>query len=280
MFKRIHDRFGTAGLVLSIVAIVLALTGGAYAAKQAGLNKKQKKQVGKIAKKEAKKFANSNPGAPGVPGPAGPQGPKGDTGAAGAAGTNGSDGTNGTDGKSVEVSGTASGCVEGGATVQVEGEPGTAQEVCNGEAGTFNPSGFTQTGTWSPPMSGNAFGSLLPGVMEAAEAPATEYVLPVSFSIPLESAPEFVFVPTPGTGYGEAAGECPGVTAEGVPTAEPGKFCVYQGSSVGFHALSVSAIKPNGAALGVTPVGTMLWVKCEGEEEEFCHAAGVWAVSG
>ena len=47
MFNRIRDRFGTAGLIVSIMALVLALAGGAFAA--AGLNSKQKSQVRAIA---------------------------------------------------------------------------------------------------------------------------------------------------------------------------------------------------------------------------------------
>lgn len=90
MFERIHSQFGTAGLVLSVVAIVLGLGGGAYAAKQAGLNKKQKKQVKNIAKKQAKKFAvrtfkalKRDPGDIGLVGPSGPQGIQGEKGDSG-----------------------------------------------------------------------------------------------------------------------------------------------------------------------------------------------------
>ncbi|HWO15299.1 MAG TPA: hypothetical protein VNM89_01125 [Solirubrobacterales bacterium] len=88
MFNRIRDRFGTAGLIVSVVALVAALAGTAFAA--AGLNSKQKSQVKAIAKTFA--------GKPGATGPAGPAGPAGANGAKGDTGARGADGTAGTDG--------------------------------------------------------------------------------------------------------------------------------------------------------------------------------------
>jgi hypothetical protein len=89
VISRIHSKLGTAGFIISIVALVAALGGGAYAASN-GLSGKQKKEVEKIAKKFAGK-----PGAAGATGPAGPAGPaggKGDNGAPGAAGKDGAQG--------------------------------------------------------------------------------------------------------------------------------------------------------------------------------------------
>ncbi|HVV72142.1 MAG TPA: hypothetical protein VHI52_11700 [Verrucomicrobiae bacterium] len=54
--QRIHQKLGTAGLIVAIVALVAALAGGAYAA-GGGLSGKQKKEVTKIAQVEAEKFA-------------------------------------------------------------------------------------------------------------------------------------------------------------------------------------------------------------------------------
>jgi hypothetical protein len=89
--KRIHQRLGTAGFIISIVALVAALSGGAYAA--GGLTKAQEKQVTKIAKKYAGK-----PGAVGATGPVGAAGKEGARGAAGTNGTNGANGANGANG--------------------------------------------------------------------------------------------------------------------------------------------------------------------------------------
>jgi len=114
MLKRIHNKLGTAGLVIAVVALVAAITGTALAA--GGLTKKQEKQVVKIAKKYAGKK-----GPQGNPGPAGAQGPKGDTGAKGDTGPKGDQGNLGPEGE--------------------EGPPGPTE--------TRLPEGETETGVWS-----------------------------------------------------------------------------------------------------------------------------------
>jgi Collagen triple helix repeat (20 copies) len=83
--RSLKEPFGKAGLMVAILALVLAMVGGAWAA--AGLTGKQKKEVTKIAKKYA-----------GKPGPAGPQGLPGPQGAPGAPGTNGTNGQDGAPG--------------------------------------------------------------------------------------------------------------------------------------------------------------------------------------
>ena len=94
MFKKIHEKLGTAGLIVAVVALIAALTGTALAA--AGLNSKQKKEVTKIAKKYAGKPGATGPTGP--QGPAGPAGAKGDAGAAGAPGAKGEKGATGPEG--------------------------------------------------------------------------------------------------------------------------------------------------------------------------------------
>ncbi len=120
MLNRIRDRFGTAGLVVSIMALVFALAGGAFAA-SGGLNAKQKRQVIAIAKR----FQGSGPA-----GPAGPAGAKGDAGAAGARGATGPAGAAGATGPAGAAGATGP-----------EGSPWTA-------GGTL-PSGETLTGAWA-----------------------------------------------------------------------------------------------------------------------------------
>jgi hypothetical protein len=92
MLSRIHNKLGTAGLVIAVIALVAALAGTAIAA--AGLNSKQKKEVKKIAKQFAGK--PGAPGATGPQGPAGPQGSKGDKGDQGEQGKQGIQGKSGT----------------------------------------------------------------------------------------------------------------------------------------------------------------------------------------
>jgi Collagen triple helix repeat (20 copies) len=116
MLTRIHNKLGTSGLVLGIIACIIALSGTAIAALP-GLNSKQKKEVKKIAKKFAKA------------GPQGAQGPAGAQGAAGAAGTAGQDGARGDQGDRGEV-----------------GEAG----MCSGSNPIcVLPSGATVTGNWN-----------------------------------------------------------------------------------------------------------------------------------
>jgi hypothetical protein len=184
MLSRLRNQFGTAGLTVGIVALVLAIGGTALAASGA-LTGKQKKEVTKIAKRYAGK-----PGAPGATGPAGaagPAGPKGDTGPKGDKGDTGSQGNPGTPGaagKSVVLTTEAKGanCAEGGTKVEVEGNAASKKYVCNGTSGTGGgfpetlPAGKTETGTWSlsvPPQTS-----------------FFEAVVPISFPIPLSEAGE------------------------------------------------------------------------------------------
>lgn len=194
MFSRIHDKLGTAGLVVAIVALVAALTGTALAA--AGLSIKQKKEVTKIAKKYAGKRGATGPA--GAQGPAGTSGAKGATGAAGVAG------------KGVKTGEEPEGgnCSAGGVWVEVEGS-GSKEFVCNGENGAasgpqtlLNPA-ETETGDW-------AF---------VAKGIFSTYAT-ISFPLRLEEPPTFHFVT-----QGSSNPECPGNFQS--PGAKPGNFCVF-----------------------------------------------------
>jgi len=91
-----HRKFGTAGLIVAVLALVVALTGAAFAA-GGGLTGKEKKQVVKIAKKFA--------------GKTGAAGAKGDTGAKGEQGIPGAPGKNGIDGEDGACSNAEPTCV-------------------------------------------------------------------------------------------------------------------------------------------------------------------------
>ena len=104
MFSKLHERLGTAGLIVAVIALVAALAGTAFAA--AGLNSKQKKEVKKITKK----FAKAGPA-----GPVGPAGAKGDAGAQGPIGLTGPEGKRGPEGSPWTAGGTLpSGATETG----------------------------------------------------------------------------------------------------------------------------------------------------------------------
>ena len=172
-YRALHDQFGTAGLVLSIVAIVLALGGGAYAANHATASKAKQGPRGKTGKT-------------GPAGPAGPAGATGPAGPAGAKGENGAAGGAGAPGESVTVTESANAfgahcnnttTGKGGSEFKVGASTAYA---CNGKNGTtgfteFLPEGKTETGTWEVQ-------GYLPGAEEYLSSTA-------SFNIPLEHAP-------------------------------------------------------------------------------------------
>jgi hypothetical protein len=249
MISRIRNRLGPAGFVLAIIALVAALAGGAYAA-SGGLTGKQKKEVKQIAKSVA------TPGPAGKQGPAGANGKDGSNGANGAKGdkgdpgTPGTNGTNGTNGKSVEVgiatSGPSGECEEGGATVQVAGEPSTKKAVCNGALAPEElPEGKIETGTWRFVSNG-----------------AVEQFAPISFAVPLAQADaEGMTVETFAKGAASTA-NCPGKAEE--PRAAPGVLCVYMaeiGTSFPTAVGKPAVYKPTkaGEELGVTPGGAFLY---------------------
>src|SRR3982750_2585327 len=149
--ERLKDRIAASGpgLTVAVIAMLVALTGGAFAAAGA-LNAKQKKEVTKIAKKYAGKPGAA--GAKGDPGPKGGQGAKGDKGDQGVQGVAGKPGTSVT---AVEIPPGEAECEErGGALIEEEGAPG-AIEVCTGEEGSpwtdggTLPVGSTETGAWA-----------------------------------------------------------------------------------------------------------------------------------
>ena len=159
------DRLGASGpgLTIAVIALVLALTGGAFAA--AGkLTGSEKKEVKKIAKKFAgKNGKNGNDGAPGAAGPVGAQGN---------AGANGTNGTNGADGVSANATafvGNQHGCEEGG--IEVKSAQPTVY-VCNGKKGTNGTSGTNGVSAKATSFIGSQGSCTEGGVkVESAEAP-------------------------------------------------------------------------------------------------------------
>jgi len=93
LFARAQKRFGSAGLVIAVLALVAALCGAAFAA--GGLTKPQEKRVKQLVKKYSKPGPQGPAGAQGTQGPKGDAGSKGDTGPEGKAGKPGEDGASG-----------------------------------------------------------------------------------------------------------------------------------------------------------------------------------------
>src|SRR4051794_19412729 len=135
MLERIREQVGSAALVVGVVALIVALAGGAYAADHRGGNA--------TASAKAKRGKPGPPGKPGKQGPPGPQGP------AGVNGVNGAPGAAGAAGKSVVVT-----PVPCGAEVKTEGSS-SGVKVCNGEDGEpgepgESPKGHAFTGGTEP----------------------------------------------------------------------------------------------------------------------------------
>jgi Collagen triple helix repeat (20 copies) len=248
MFERIHQKLGTAGFVISIIALVAALGGGAYAASShsgqatASAKAKQGKQ-GKQGKpgKTGPAGPAGPAGAQGPAGPAGPAGaagPKGDAGAPGTPGTKGTNGTNGTNGK--------------------DGETGFTETL---------PAGKTETGTWN--------------ILESTSEAITPALESISFSIPLAAGGDkgFVFNETQTANSEFGTSGCAGTAAK--PTAPPGTLCVYTisealtnaGGSLFVFSPEESAFSPSGTFL------TGFIINGSAESPARVEARGTWAVT-
>jgi hypothetical protein len=219
MSSMLRTRFGIPG-VIATVALVFALTGGAFAAKYLITSTKQ------ISPSVLKKLKGAK-GPAGAAGPAGAQGPAGLAGAAGARGADGARGATGpagANGQSVttEAIGPFEDCddqegvrIDPGDHVICDGKPGT-----NGTNGSpwvvgTAPSGAILKGTWS-----------IPNVTAAG---ANErFPVPISFGVPVAGAETVVLredgQPDPLAGFGL---ECPGTSTNPQLSNLPGVICAY-----------------------------------------------------
>jgi hypothetical protein len=213
MLSPLRNRFGIPG-VISVIALVFAMLGGAYAASDSG-SRKSSASASKASASKAKRGPKGPrgprgpQGAPGLQGPEGPQGPAGANGKDGLNGKNGVNGTNGAPGKSVlsgeETPGTN--CAQGGYWFEIQGS-GNKSYVCEGGGGsgggtTLAP-GETSTGLWQFQTSDTSFA-----------------FMSISYPLRVEPAPEFNWI-----GVGEpATAACPGSQED--PQAEPGHLCIY-----------------------------------------------------
>jgi len=264
MLSRIHNKLGTAGLVVAIVALVAALGGAAWAASDNHLSGGEKKEVKKIAKS----FQGQ--------GPVGPQGPAGAPGKAGAAGAAGAKGATGARG--------ATGAKGATGTTGATGESGTAGAT--GATGTFGseplPSGQTLKGIFG---SGGEGFNRVPVSFPVRVSPAPTAV------IAFELFPGFVlgkklkeneietFGPHPNPESEEEAIEdkeayenaCPGSFSE--PKAgEPAVLCIYE-EEVGSVT---NAINNQAQSEAAHEFGVTLFY---GINEETAFVRGSWAVT-
>ena len=308
--RAIREPFGTAGLLVAIVALVFALAGGAYAANNLGAT--------------ASKAKAGPRGKTGKTGPAGPAGPAGATGPAGPAGAKGEPGASGSPG-SPGASGESVTIAKKGECTEFSNKSGSGK-ACNGAPGPEGnikatlPSGSTETGAWAVgQIAGNSGGN------------NTQFDS-ISFNIPLETpienaeqcgesgkpACQVHYLGTavveklgehktgPGAGElceGESGSElascegfyqalgpaCPGNSEN--PKAAEGNLCVYEGFGTGLKSEptatpGVKAVADVGGpgslsglfGQGAVRTGALLAVFPEKETPEV-EAFGTWAVT-
>ncbi|HEY3829605.1 MAG TPA: hypothetical protein VGL57_10465 [Solirubrobacteraceae bacterium] len=231
MFTRIRRRVTYANVAVTF-ALVFAMSGGAYAAGRYTITSTRQ-----ISPKVLKSLKGAR-GNTGPAGTAGGQGPAGSVGAQGSAGTKGETGATGEKGET-----------------GIPGKPGEpGKEGSPWTAGGTLPPEKTEKGTWT---------ITVPPPVEPAPGEHTISLdrAPISFNIPLETAPTGVFLKE-----GEKQTGCQGTAEE--PTAEPGYLCVYA---------QVEVKPPPGLAVGATyPFGAVLGAL---NGEPGGTAYGSWAVT-
>ncbi len=223
MFSALRRRLRfSPATVIAGLALVFAMTGGAYAAKKYLITSTKQISPSVLKSLQGKAGAagvQGPAGAAGAQGPAGPGGPAGSAGGKGETGPAGKDGTAGGKG--------ATGATGPQGVTGAAGSPWTA-------GGTLPPEA-TETGTWWFQGAANA------GITAA----------PISFPIPLSKADaEGMVIRFWQEGVSEPS-ECTGNVSE--PAAEPGTLCIYVAHTE-FNTLSGGAHPqvsfPNGEERG------------------------------
>jgi hypothetical protein len=303
--RAIREPFGTAGLIVAMVALVAALGGTALAAKGA-LTGKQKKEVTAIAKKFA--------GQPGPAGPAGAQGPAGANGKDGANGSNGAPGEKGDQGVpgvqgiqgeggepgespvgsaftiAEEEAGNPPGapCHKAGGVLYEVESTGDEQVVCNGAPWTPNntlPVGATETGTFATSGFSKTikFKTEVAGVEHEEEFVLGNKVFWVAAPFPIKLAAALssshVFFASnpaaPSEAFKAACGEPVLLT---LPLAKSGNLCVYVGKQVNAELKKIIRLSSSEGSEGASAPGALL--KFEATGEGTVEITGSWAVTG
>ena len=247
-------------LTVAVVALVVALCGGALAA-NGGLTAKQKREVKAIVKSEARIAAVAGPA--GSIGPTGPPGLAGNKGDQGERGLEGSKGVAGIGVTTTPISVGASECQErGGALIEPSGI-----EVCNGKEGKEGspwtvggtlPPGVTETGSW--------------GFNGTSADEITGIFVPISFSI-LLSRP----IDPQNIHFGHAHEKpfstyCKGSTQ--APKAKHGELCIYE--AVVVNATMIEIFSPATEEPSTAQAGAMMQFAPSGNAFGF----GTFAVAG
>jgi hypothetical protein len=279
--RRIHVSPATA---IATLALVFAMTGGAYAAKHylitstkqispkvlaqlKGANGKNGATgpagatgPGGLAGAAGAKGENGAAGSAGAKGTTGETGPKGATGAKGEQGIQGIQGNPGANGESVTGKTITSGGSKCGGQAGVEYTLKSATtEVCNGQTGFTKtlPSGETETGTYGFDV-------------HAAGVVYEPFSFPIPLAAPLAGSTVHFIAETAAPGGGNDTTECKGTIAE--PKATAGNLCMYETSQPVVTALGPTTLGKGGLVVvffvSEIPAGT-------GE----AASSGSWAVT-
>ncbi len=255
MFSSIRKRVKlTPSGVIAVLALVFAMSGGAYAAGKYLITSTKQIKPSVLASLKGKagpagangaSGANGVAGEKGAQGPQGPQGPEGKEGKQGEPGKEGKAGTNGTTGFTETL-----------------------------------PPGKTETGTWSYGIASTSSAAVIP----------ISFTIPLSAKLTetqvhyINSFKKEVIFPEPTKGliFGgiseteQSSTQCSG-TVE-APTAEPGNLCVYTGENSGVKLLRFAFQNPahqfpSTVETGTT--GTAMWMSTDENGDAF----GTWAVT-
>ncbi len=255
--RRIHVSPAT---TISSLALVFAMTGGAYAAGRYVITSTRQIKPSVLKQLQGKAGANGASGAQGASGPAGSQGPAGANGKDGTPGTNGQNGVSVT---SAVLAAKNANCPNGGS--EFTAAEGKKTYACNGEKGkegTFGgqmlPEGKTLTGAYSAAAFSEA--SATKGGGKASTA--------VSFALPVPGGT--ILVHEIKAGETTLPEGCTGNANE--PGAEPGNLCVFSRSEENVLAVGIS---PQGGATEIFGVEFYGLAAAKGN----VYISGTWAVT-
>ncbi|HWM55231.1 MAG TPA: hypothetical protein VNO20_07575 [Solirubrobacterales bacterium] len=273
MLSTLRTRFGIPG-VISVIALVFAMIGGAYAASDGGSD-----ESATASAKKSAKGPRGPRGPKGPTGPAGAPGPAGTQGAAGPQGEKGATGAAGSNGKSIVIgNATAGECPTGGKTIEAEGS-GVKNKICNGAQGPEGPAGDPWTVGGTLPADAIETGSWSVTTATEAEPGIFEGRTLVSFPIPLSEARDtgkFLLVRK-----GEAAPEScddgvePAAGPEH-PEADTGFFCVFVAEGPSSPFPFVIPQKTGSVGAGISTAGAVLAVLSSANE----RISGTYAIGG
>lgn len=270
MYRALRKRF-TPSTLIATLALVFAMSGGAYAAGKYLITSTKQISPKVLKSLTGKAGPAGKDGTNGTNGAAGAQGPAGAKGENGAPGTNGTNGKDGVSVTSTVLAAKNANCKEGGSEFKAGASTTFACNGKEGKEGTFGgqtlPSGKTLRGVWA--LAGYAQEAFPKPKFGSAYASAT-FSLPVEGEIK-EAQAEYIPAETEPVNDPEG---CEGSYAE--PKAAPGYLCV-------FAHLEENVIQQHAEAISISssgePLNVGLVVKMFGAAEGRFQGYGTWAVT-